>query len=147
MGRQVFLGLLFLLYYQCKNHSIIVRQHDQGASMSYPPLSDLQCTIFSSWTSGRGCKICPVVILSACSWPGSEKMMAKCDAEVKKIIIGGDASASFFLKIDLFALSWLNRLCSEQKSYLKYYYVHPQKCSGTQHPLSFWHFPCHYHLN
>ena len=26
-------NLLFLLYYQCKNPSIIVRQHDQGASI------------------------------------------------------------------------------------------------------------------
>ncbi len=29
---QVTLNLLFLLYYQCKNPSIIVRQYDQGAS-------------------------------------------------------------------------------------------------------------------
>ncbi len=35
IGRRVPLDLLFLLYYQCKNPSIIVRQHDQGASTSY----------------------------------------------------------------------------------------------------------------
>ena len=29
---QVTLNLLFLLYYQCKNPSIIVRQHNPGAS-------------------------------------------------------------------------------------------------------------------
>ena len=33
LGQWVPLDLLFLLYYQCKNPSIIVRQHDQGASM------------------------------------------------------------------------------------------------------------------
>ncbi len=32
-GVQVTLDLLFLLYLQCKNTSIIVRQHDQGASI------------------------------------------------------------------------------------------------------------------
>ncbi len=32
---KVTLNLLFLLYYQCNNPSIIVRQHDQGASILY----------------------------------------------------------------------------------------------------------------
>ncbi len=35
IGRWVPLDLLFLLYYQCKSPSIIVRQHDQGASNLY----------------------------------------------------------------------------------------------------------------
>ncbi len=34
----VTIDLLFLPYYQCKNPSIIVRQHDQGASILYRPI-------------------------------------------------------------------------------------------------------------
>ncbi len=33
-GGSYLLNLLFLLHYQCKNPSIIVRQHDQGPSIS-----------------------------------------------------------------------------------------------------------------